>query len=407
MSGRSHAASAAAVQAPPAANMLSQLLPITLAVFIGFLAVGLPLPVLPLHVHDGLGMSTLVVGVVIGTQFAAALLSRAWAGNLADTRGAKRAMVMGFLLSSCSGAAYLASLAFPASPTASVWVLLLGRVLLGCGESLIVTGALSWGVGLMGPQNAGKVMAWVGIAMYGAYAAGAPAGVAVNTIQGFAGIAAAAIILPLLALVMVANVRAVAPTATRRTPFYKVLGVVWGAGTGLALSSVGFGVITAFIALLFAARHWGNASLAFTAFGLAFIGARLFFGHLPDKLGGARVALFSVLIEAVGQLLIWGADTAIVAYTGAALTGFGYSLAFPGFGVEAVRRAPPQNRGIAMGAYVAFLDLSLGITGPVLGAVAGAWGVGAVYLAGAIAAASSLLLAVRLLMTTAGGKHHV
>jgi len=387
--------------------MLSQLLPITLAVFIGFLAVGLPLPVLPLHVHDGLGMSTLVVGVVIGTQFAAALLSRAWAGNLADTRGAKRAMVMGFLLSSCSGAAYLASLAFPASPTASVWVLLLGRVLLGCGESLIVTGALSWGVGLMGPQNAGKVMAWVGIAMYGAYAAGAPAGVAVNTIQGFAGIAAAAIILPLLALVMVANVRAVAPTATRRTPFYKVLGVVWGAGTGLALSSVGFGVITAFIALLFAARHWGNASLAFTAFGLAFIGARLFFGHLPDKLGGARVALFSVLIEAVGQLLIWGADTAIVAYTGAALTGFGYSLAFPGFGVEAVRRAPPQNRGIAMGAYVAFLDLSLGITGPVLGAVAGAWGVGAVYLAGAIAAASSLLLAVRLLMTTAGGKHHV
>ena len=407
MSGRSHAASAAAVQAPPAANMLSQLLPITLAVFIGFLAVGLPLPVLPLHVHDGLGMSTLVVGVVIGTQFAAALLSRAWAGNLADTRGAKRAMVMGFLLSSCSGAAYLASLAFPASPTASVWVLLLGRVLLGCGESLIVTGALSWGVGLMGPQNAGKVMAWVGIAMYGAYAAGAPAGVAVNTIQGFAGIAAAAIILPLLALVMVANVRAVAPTATRRTPFYKVLGVVWGAGTGLALSSVGFGVITAFIALLFAARHWGNASLAFTAFGLAFIGARLFFGHLPDKLGGARVALFSVLIEAVGRLLIWGADTAIVAYTGAALTGFGYSLAFPGFGVEAVRRAPPQNRGIAMGAYVAFLDLSLGITGPVLGAVAGAWGVGAVYLAGAIAAASSLLLAVRLLMTTAGGKHHV
>ena len=56
---------------------------------------------------------------------------------------------------------------------------------------------------------------------------------------------------------------------------------------GLALSSVGFGVITAFIAL-FAAKDWGNASLAFTAFGVAFIGARLFFGHLPDKIGGAR-----------------------------------------------------------------------------------------------------------------------
>ncbi|WP_423453854.1 arabinose transporter [Ottowia sp. VDI28] len=407
MSYRSQAPSAAGVQAPPAANVFSKLLPITLAVFVGFLAIGLPLPVLPLHMHDGLGVSTLVVGAVIGAQFAAALLSRAWAGNLADTRGAKRAVVTGFLISACSGAAYLASLAFLASPSASVWALLLGRVLLGCGESLIVTGALSWGVGLAGPQNAGKVMAWVGIAMYGAYAAGAPAGVAIHAAKGFAGIAVAAALLPLLGLAMVANVGAMAPTAARRIPFYKVLGAVWGAGMGLALSSVGFGAITAFIALLFAARNWGNASLAFTAFGLAFIGARLFFGHLPDKLGGARVALFCVLIEAVGQLLIWRADTALVAYAGAALTGFGYSLAFPGFGVEAVRRAPPQSRGAAMGAYVAFLDISLGITGPVLGAVAGSWGIETVYLIGAIAVASSLLVAARLLMATPERKQPV
>ncbi len=396
---------------PPAVNVFLKLLPITLAVFIGFLTIGLPLPVLPLHLHDALGIGTLVVGLVIGTQFAAALLSRAWAGHVADSQGAKRAVVMGLLAASASGVAYLASLGFAASPTASVWVLLLGRVLLGCGESLVVTGALSWGVGLAGPQNAGKVMAWVGIAMYGAYAVGAPAGVAVNGRWGFTGIAVAAVILPLLSLLLVASVRAVAPTAARRTPFYKVLGQVWSAGLGLALSSVGFGVITAFIALLFAERGWGNASLAFTAFGLAFIGARLFFGHLPDKLGGARVALVCVLVEAVGQLLIWGADTAAVAYAGAALTGFGYSLAFPGFGVEAVRRAPPQSRGAAMGAYVAFLDISLGLTGPALGAVAGAWGLGSVYLVGALAVASSVLVALQLRAparkaTHAHGAHH-
>ncbi|GAB2477592.1 MFS transporter [Comamonas humi] len=406
MSIRSHAASTAAASPPPAANVFLKLLPLTLAVFIGFLTIGLPLPVLPLHVHGGLGLGTLVVGVVIGAQFAAALLSRAWAGNLADTQGAKRAVVTGFLVTSCSGVAYLASLAFPDSPATSVWVLLLGRVLLGCGESLVVTGALSWGIGLVGPQNAGKVMAWVGTAMYGAYAAGAPAGVAVNAAHGFAGISTAAVLLPLLALVLVVNLRAIAPAAARRTPFYQVLSVVGGAGLGLALCSVGFGVITAFIALLFAARGWGNASLAFTAFGLAFIAARLGFGHLPDKLGGARVALVCVLIEALGQLLIWGAQAPAMAYAGAALTGFGYSLAFPGFGVEAVRRAPPQSRGVAMGAYVAFLDISLGITGPVLGAVAGAWSVDIVYLVGAIVVASSLLVAVRLLTTSPQGVRH-
>ena len=391
----SQASTAGASHAP--SNVFLKLLPITLAVFVGFLAIGLPLPVLPLHVHDTLGMSALVVGIVIGSQFAAALLSRAWAGTLADVRGAKRAVVAGFAVAAFSGIAFLVSLAFPGEPAASTAVLLAGRVLLGCAESLVVTGALSWGVGLAGPQNAGKVMAWVGIAMYGAYAFGAPAGVAVYGRWQFAGIAVATTLIPLAALALIVAVRPVAPTAARRVPFYKVLGAVWVPGLGLALSSVGFGVITAFVALLFAAREWGNASLAFTAFGLAFIVARLLFGHLPDKLGGARVALVCVLVEAVGQLLIWGAGSAPMAYAGAALTGFGYSLAFPGFGVEAVRRAPPQSRGAAMGAYVAFLDISLGITGPAAGAMATAWGVGAVYLAGAVAVACSLAVAVRLL----------
>jgi len=249
-----------------------------------------------------------------------------------------------------------------------------------------------------------QVMAWIGIAIYGAYALGAPLGVAVNGYWGFIGIALATIFIPILALAIVSVVQSVAPTASQRTPFYKVLRAVWVPGMGLAFSSVGFGVITAFIALLFAARNWGNSSLAFTAFGLAFIGARVLFGHLPDKLGGARVALVCVVVEAIGQLLIWGADTALFAYLGAALTGFGYSLAFPGFGVEAVRRAPPQTRSLAMGAYVAFLDVSLGITSPLAGALAGVWGIGSVYLAGAIAVSCSFFVALMLLSGKARGE---
>lgn len=381
--------------AAPPLNVFRRLLPLTLAVFIGFLTIGLPLPVLPLHLSQHLGLGALGVGVVIGSQFAAALLSRAWAGTLADTGGAKRAVVWGLLMASVSGAVYLMSLAF-GTATAAVWVLLAGRVLLGCAESLIVTGALGWGVGMVGAQNAGKVMAWVGIAMYGAYAAGAPAGVAVDARWGFTGIALGTALIPLVALAIVLGLRGTAPAAHRRTPFYKVLGAVWVPGLGLALSSVGFGVITTFSALFFAAKGWGPASMAFTAFGLAFIGARLFFGHLPDKWGGARVALACVLVEVVGQLLIWGSADATMACVGAALTGFGYSLAFPAFGVEAVRRAPPQARGVAMGAYVAFLDISLGITGPAAGWIASAAGVGSVYLAGAVMVALSLAVALHL-----------
>ncbi|WP_431145609.1 arabinose transporter [Pseudomonas alvandae] len=392
-----HHGAAQAPQATVEANPVLRLLPLTLTVFIGFLTIGLQLPVLPLHVHDTLGMGTLVIGLVVGAQFAAALLSRAWAGNFADMRGGKRAVMAGLVTAAVSALVYLLSLAFVATPVLSVWLLLVGRVLLAVGESLVVTGALGWGIGLVGPQHAGKVMAWNGIAMYGAYALGAPLGVALNLGWGFMGIVVASMFIPLLALAVVASVRAVAPTATRRTPFYTMLGAVWVPGMGLAFCSVGFGVVTAFIALLFAARDWGNASLAFTVFGLAFIGARLLFGHLPDRIGGARVALVCVVIEAVGLLLIWDADTAFVAYVGAAFTGFGYSLAFPGFGVEAVRRAPPQSRGLAMGAYVAFLDISLGITSPLAGVLASGWGIEAVYLGAAVAVALSFGVALMLL----------
>ncbi|EOW2372615.1 MFS transporter [Cronobacter sakazakii] len=382
---------------PPGANVFLKLLPITLAVFIGFLTIGIQMPILPLYLHETLGMGMLVIGLVIGLQFVVALLSRPWAGNFADLRGTKRAVVIGCLLAASSGLVYLVSLAFVATPTTSVWIVVLGRTLLALGESLIATGALGWSLGLVGSQNAGKVMVWVGIAIYGAYALGAPLGVVVNNQWGFAGIAAAVAAISFLALAVVVNVHAVALTATKRTPFYKVLGAVLWPGMGLALSSVGFGLITAFIALLFDAKQWGNASLVFTAFGLVFIGARIFFGHLPDKLGGAKVAMVSVAIEAVGLLFIWGAGSAPLAYIGAALTGFGYSLAYPGFGVEAVRRAPPQSRSLAMGAYVAFMDIALGLTTPMAGALAGAKGISSIYLAGTITVALALVIALRLL----------
>ena len=76
---------------------------------------------------------------------------------------------------------------------------------------------------------------------------------------------------------------------------------------------------------------------------------RISLGHLADRFGDAKVALCSVLVE--GRLaLIWLSPWSTLALIGAALTGFGYSLVYPGFGVEAVRSAPAESRGLATGA---------------------------------------------------------
>ncbi|QVQ25410.1 MFS transporter [Achromobacter deleyi] len=380
----------------PARSTFLQLLPLTLAVFVGFFMIGLPMPVLPLYVDGTLALGALAVGVVAGLQFAAALLSRASAGAMADRRGAKRAVVGGFMLGSIAGLFYLLADDLSARPQAALAALLAGRAVMGCAESLIVTGVLSWGVGRVGPQNAGRVMAWVGVAIYAAYALGAPAGMRLYGVSGFAGIAWATVLIPLAALALVLPQRGVRVTGGTRTPFYRVLGMVWLPGLGLALSSVGFGVITGFVSLFFAERGWDGAAWMFTVFGVGFILARVFFAGLPDKLGGARVALVCVLIEAAGQALIWAGGTPAWAFAGALLTGAGYSLAFPAFGVEAVRRVPAASRGAAMGAYVAFLDVALGLGSPAAGWLAGLHGYAAVYVLGGACALAAMVVGMAL-----------
>jgi MFS family permease len=268
-----------------------QLLPIMLAVFVAFFVVGLALPVLPLQVHEGLAMRTFVVGLVTGSQFVASLATRMWAGNFADTRGAKRAVVVGLLAACAAGLLYLLSLRVALRPELSVAILLLGRALLGGGESFIITGALGWGVALVGPESPGKVMAWMGTAMYAAFAVAAPVGTSVYSNGGFGAIALATLLMPLAALLLVAPLRPVAATAQVRPSFRRVLASIWVPGLGLALSSIGFGAVTAFVALLFVDRGWSPGWPAFTAFAACFIVARVLFGHVVDRWGGERVAL--------------------------------------------------------------------------------------------------------------------
>ena len=380
-----------------APSVIGPLVPIMIVVLSGFLVTGLAMPVLPLHVHEGLGLGEFVVGIVAGAQFAAALITRFWAGSFADRRGAKNAVVVGLFLAAASGLFYLLSLHFVTDPILAVTILILGRAVLGAAESAMITGALSWGLAIGGAKNAGKVIAWVGTAMYAAFAGGAPAGSALYARYGFPAIAMATTIIPLLTLLVIAPLAGVAPAGHLRSSFSRVLRTVAKPGVGLAFSSFGFGAITTFIALLFAQERWGNAWLAFTALSISFILARILFGHLPDALGGARVALISVAIEAAGQVLIWLAPSPVWVFAGAALTGLGYSLVYPAFGVEALRHVPQQNRGLAMGAYTAFLDLALGIANPVLGAIANARTIRSAFIASALVILMAAAVAVSLM----------
>ena len=203
---------------------------------------------------------------------------------------------------------------------------------------------------------------------------------------------------PPITLVLVAPLKPVPPQRGTRARLLKVVRAVWMPGVGSAFSTIGFGAMIGFSSLLFAARGWSPLWLPFSAFAISLVAARLFFGHMPDKLGGAKVAVLSVFIEAAGLALIWLASDRALGAGGAALTGFGYALVYPSLGVEAVRRAPPQSRGLAMGAYTVFLDVALGFGSPALGLIAVWAGSGAVFLASMLTVLGTAFIATRLLV---------
>ena len=373
-----------------------QVVSIVLFTFIGYLNIGIPLAVLPGYVHNHLGFGTVIAGLVISVQYLATLLSRPYASRIIDNLGSKRAVMYGLAGCGLSGVLMLASSWTSATPALSLTCLLIGRLVLGSAESLVGSGAIGWGIGRVGAHNTAKVISWNGIASYGAIAIGAPLGVLMVGHWGMWSMGASIIALATVGLLLAWPKRAAPIVSGVRLPFLHVLGRVFPHGAGLALGSIGFGTIATFITLYYATNNWENAVLCLSLFGASFIGARLLFGNLINRIGGFRVAIVCLSVETLGLLLLWLAPNPELALAGAALSGFGFSLVFPALGVEAVNLVPASSRGAAVGAYSLFIDLSLGITGPLVGAVAAGFGFASIFLFAALAAFTGLLLSVYL-----------
>jgi len=363
--------------------------------FICYVSIGLPLAVLPPFVHLRMGYSTVLAGLAISVQYIATLASRPWAGRISDHMGAKVSVLWGMACCTVSGSLLVATAALHEIHWLSFAVLIVSRLVLGVGESLGSTGATLWGITSAGQEHTAKVIGMNGISTYGGMALAAPLGVILDQQWGLASIGVLTILIGAASYAMAWRKDPVLVEPGEHMPFAHVAWRVAPHGMGLALGGVSYSVLATFVTLFYAHRHWSGAALCLTAFGLAFIAARVLFIRTISRYGGFPVAIASLVVECVGMILLWLAASPWMALAGAAVGGLGLSLVFPAIGVEAVKRVPEFNRGTALGVYTAFSDVSFFLVGPIAGAIIGFFGYASVFLFALI----SVLIALGIVVT--------
>jgi MFS family permease len=398
----SSSADRAALSTPAASRgSTSHILSYVYFTFICYVSIGLPLAVLPPYVNLRMGYSAVLAGLVISIQYIATLASRPWAGRISDRQGAKVSVIWGMAACSASGVALVAAAALYSVHIhwLSFWTLILSRLILGIGESLGSTGATLWGITAAGPENTARVISYNGICTYGAMALAAPLGVVCDKVWGLGSLGVITIIVGAVSVFLAMRKQPIPIMEGEHLPFSHVLGRVAPHGMGLALGGVCYSVLATFITLYYASRDWDGAVLCLTAFGVAFILARLFFIQTINTYGGFPVAMVCLCVESIGLFLLWRSNTPSVAVTGASLGGFGFSLVFPAIGVEAVKRVSENNRGTALGVFTAFADVSFFMVGPIAGYVIGWFGYSSVFLFALISVLCSLGIVIVLRQT--------
>jgi len=168
-------------------------------------------------------------------------------------------------------------------------------------------------------------------------------------------------------------------------------------GLSLSLATIGYGTLTAFIALYYDARGWDGAAWCLTAFAFAFIGTRLLLPNLINRVGGYSVAVVCLVVEILGLTMLWLAEAPSIALAGSALTGCGLSLLYPALGVGVVSRVGAVNRSSGLSVFAMFFDLALGLSGAIMGALAVYIGMQSIFLGAALVAAAGLAIVWTLL----------
>ena len=343
------------------------------------------LTALPLYALE-LGGRESEVGLVLGVFALSAMCLRPIAGWQMDRRGRVPVLALGALIFAVASAGY--------ALVSSIGALLLLRVFHGAGMGFGATAGPVLAGDLAPTGRRGQAIGLQGAAQNLAAAAGPALGAAIAIAWGYGalfGVAAGAGAGAVLAALLIRE-PARPPAATGRLYSPAAL---HPALLALGLHA-GYGAVISFVPLYALRTGLENPGLYFLVFALAMIAGQTVGGWASDRVGRTAVIVPGLLLLAAGLALLplvagWG----ILA--SALVVGLGQGSAQPSIFALAVDRADASERGAALATVGTLLELGIGAGSILAGVIAERAGLGAMFVAMALAplAAAALALARR------------
>jgi MFS family permease len=362
-----------------------------LANFFYFGSFYLLLPILPQYV-DTLGGTPAQVGLVTGLYTMAAVLVRPYFGQLADRIGRKKVMMIG------AGCFTLLFMLY--GLVDAIYPLYIMRVFHGLAHAAFLAASAAYIADLAPPARRGEAMGVYGTSNVIAMALFPAWGTAVisrtgdfNYLFGLSAAVAGAAFLCILLVkdLAVANyggrpAGGFLAVGKRREVLMPALALFGGATT--------YGAIIAFLPLFAPQRGISDIGIFFTAFAASTVASRVFIGKLSDRIGRQRVILPCMALVVGAVLMLAQLSSSEMLIIIALLYGFGFGAFMPTLNALVVDYTPPQDRGVALGFFTAFMDLGITAGAVVLGFAGEKFGYTAMFNSSAVVAVISIAVFV-------------
>ena len=324
-------------------------------------------------------------GLVAGAMTFAALFFRPYIGWLTDAWRRRPLVLIG---TSCNG---LASVVYLLA--GSIPALLLGRVVHGVGLGCYTTAANAYVADIAPSGRRAEAMGLFSTAYALALVVGPVIGFMIVEATGFRSLFCFTGGLALLAFVISLFARERRqPEEIKHRPWSLRTGIVaiealpigW---TALCMG-MGYGAISAFVAIFAQSRGIQNPGFYFMVDAIALTATRAFSGRVADRYGRTVVIVPCVILMAASMAMLPVAHGLISFVISAAMFGVGFGAGHPATMALLVDRVQPDKRGLAMSTFFSGFDLGITIGSFLLGVVSQYWGFGMMW---PISAACTLL----------------